>query len=100
MIKKAASLILAITVIFGVIGVFPATAAKSSTDIAYPVDGGKIYFNPATGTITGYDGDIINLTIPEKMNGVAVTSIGVMAFYKCSALESVTMPSVTSIYCC
>ena len=72
MMKKAASLILAITVILGIIGAFPAMAA---TDIAYEVEGGNIYFNPETGTVTDCDYTVTSAVIPEKINGASVTSI-------------------------
>jgi len=50
-------------------------------------------------TITSCDpkptGDVI---IPDKIDGLSVTSIGNYAFYKCSGLTSVTLPSsLTSI---
>ena len=49
-------------------------------------------------TITKYNGDGGNVTIPAQINGKPVTSIGVIAFYGCTSLTSVTIPnSVTSI---
>lgn len=99
MLKKTTGLALALIMVLSVIGAFPAMA-KSDTDIAYPVEGGNIYFDPTTGTITDCDDTVISAEIPEKISGIAVTSIRESAFYKCDALESVTIPSVTSISCC
>ena len=51
-------------------------------------------------TITGAPdtGMAGKLVIPDKIDGLPVTSIGTYAFYKCTRLTSVTIPnSVTSI---
>ncbi|WP_278247491.1 leucine-rich repeat protein, partial [Clostridium beijerinckii] len=48
--------------------------------------------------ITGYTGTNTDVTIPSKINGKNVTSIGNRAFYYCSVLKSITIPEgVTSI---
>ena len=93
-----------------VIGLLPqsilSVSAYSSTDIAYAVEGGNIYFDAATGTITDCDDTVTAADIPTEIDGVAVTSIGASAFESCTMLESTTIPeSVTSIgdrgfYCC
>ena len=49
-------------------------------------------------TITGYTGPGGDVTIPDTINGLPVTSIGDGAFSSCTRLTSVTIPnSVTSI---
>jgi hypothetical protein len=49
-------------------------------------------------TITGYTGPGGDVTIPDTINGLPVTSIGDSAFSNCTNLTSVSIPkSVTSI---
>ena len=48
--------------------------------------------------IAKYTGNETNVTIPETIEGKKVTSIGAYAFYECSSLKEITIPSgVTSI---
>ena len=76
-------------------------SAYSDTDIAYPVEGGNIYFAKTTGTITDCDESVTKVDIPSEIDGVAVKIIGDYAFYNCDSLYSVTIPSgVTSISNC
>lgn len=56
------------------------------------------YFDPTTGTITGYVESDTVVVIPSKINGVTVETIGHTAFER-SAVTSVTIPdSVTAIH--
>lgn len=56
------------------------------------------YFDPTTGTITGYVESDTVVVIPSKINGVTVETIGHGAFER-SAVTSVTIPdSVTAIH--
>ena len=77
----------------------------SISALAYDVEVDGIYYHisETTATVTSgekkYSGDIV---IPESItynnSKYSVTSIGVNAFYECSSLTSVTIPtSVTSI---
>lgn len=67
-------------------------------DTKYQVEGGYIYFDSSTGTITDADTSITSAIIPEKINGVSVISIGKYAFSSCESLTNITIPnSVTSI---
>ena len=66
-------------------------SAYSSGDYEYTVSNNK-------ATITRYYGRSGSVTIPSKIGGYTVTSIGSYAFSYCSSLTSVTIPdSVTSI---
>ena len=93
--KRILSLLL---VLLMVVSLVPTAAlAKSSTDIAYPVTGGNIYFDKAKGTITDCDKSVTEAVIPTEIEGITVTSIG-CAFHSCTSLASVMIPnSVTSI---
>ncbi len=74
-----------------------AAYATESTDIAYAVVGGNIYYN-AEGVITKCDVSVTDAVIPSEINGVKITSIGKRAFEWCRRLASVTIPdSVTKI---
>ena len=46
--------------------------------------------NEGAITITGYLGPGGDVTIPDTMDGLPVTSVGDLAFYKCSNLATVT----------
>ena len=77
------------------LSLLPGTAQAAL--ISYPVTGGIIEFDGATGEITGHFGEVTEAIIPDEINGVPVTSIG-DAFNGCSSLTNVTIPnSVTSI---
>ena len=54
--------------------------------------------NNGTITITGFTGSPGIVTIPDRINGLPVTSIGESAFTGCRGLASITIPSsVTTI---
>ena len=68
------------------------------TDTDYPVPGGAICFNKETGKITGFKGEITDVTIPREIEGVPVTAIASYAFMPNRTLTSVVIPeSVTTI---
>ena len=54
-------------------------------DFTYTTNNGAL-------TITGYNGSGGPIIIPNKINGLRVTSIGQYAFFNCSSLTSVTIP--------
>ena len=72
--------------------------SECNGNVKYAVDGGYITFDKKTGTITACDSTVTKANIPQKIEGVAVKSIGESAFRGCEALTSVTIPnSVTNI---
>ncbi|MBR6802846.1 MAG: leucine-rich repeat protein [Kiritimatiellae bacterium] len=74
------------------------TAVVDGITWTYQVSNGKaqIYKNASSPAIPSNTSGAI--TIPDKLGGYSVTSIGRSAFYNCSSLTSVTIPSsVTSI---
>ena len=44
--------------------------------VIYPVDGGNIYFEKASGTIVYCDDSIVSLSVPESIEGVPVVCLG------------------------
>ncbi len=97
--KRLLAFILCVATLFALLPTqAPQARAYSETDVAYPVEGGNIYFDKSTGTITGADITVTSSNIPAEIDGVAVTSIGDSAFRYCGSLMNVTIPdSVTSI---
>lgn len=72
--------------------------ALDNSSVAYPVEGGNIYFNEVLGEISGCDKTVTKVVIPEKINGVDVTAIGAYAFTNCNSLTEVTIPdNITKI---
>ena len=63
-----------------------ATTGTTSTGLEYEITGSSV-------TITGYTGNVKNLTIPGTINGYKVTQIGNAAFWDCDSLETVKLPT-------
>ena len=93
--RRLLSLVLTLALCLGM-----AVTAQAAS-ISYEVEGGKIYFNANTGTITGCDLSASRVDIPSEIYGVPVTAIGKGAFRSGltrAKLEQVTIPNtVTSI---
>ena len=86
--------LLLIIAAFAVMAVACAVAAGAETyeDFRYSV------LDDGTVAITAYNGSAEKVDIPEKIDGKSVTSIGNLAFYYCTSLKSITIPSdVTDI---
>lgn len=72
--------------------------AELAPRIAYPVEGGSIYFSKALGAVVDSDKSITSAAIPTEIDGIAVTRISAEAFKNCTQLTSVTIPeSITFI---
>ncbi len=57
-----------------------------------------IWFNKETGTVTGFEEGITELTLPANINGKKITTIGEGAFLECETLEKLVLPnSITKI---
>ena len=93
--KRVLSLLL---VLLMVVTLVPTAALADSDTVKYAVEGGNIYFDKATGTITDCDSSVTEAVIPEEIEGVEVEGIAIEAFSYCRNLTSVEIPnSVTSI---
>ena len=100
--KRLLSILLALSLALALLpGTALALSMKDDDDVAYPVTGGNIYFDKATGRVTGCDQTVTAADIPSEIEGVAVTAIEVWAFDHCRDLTSVTIPdSVTDLRHC
>lgn len=66
--------------------------AASETDVPYGVEGGNLYFDKESGTITDCDETVISATIPDRIDGIKISKIGDRAFIDCKNLVNVTIP--------
>lgn len=66
--------------------------ASEESDSAIYYEELKIWFDPATGTVTDADKDIAELNLPDTIDGVKVTEIGKLAFHNCEKLTEITLP--------
>ncbi len=65
-------------------------AVAQAQDFTYTTNNGTI-------TITGYIGPGGNVTIPITIEGLPVTAIGPKAFYSCTSLTNVAIPSTVTV---
>ena len=95
--KRVSSILLVLALLLCMLpaGIHSAQAA-SETEIPYAVEGGNIYFDPTTGTITSADFEITAAVIPAQIEGVDVVAIGEYAFDGISSLTSLTLPDSVS----
>ena len=92
--RKILCILLLAALVIGLLpqGTLPVSAYNEG-DIAYPVEGGNLYFDKETGTITDCDESVTKADIPAKIDGIAVAGIGDSAFSDCSSLTGVRLPS-------
>ena len=98
--RRILSILLLAALVIGLLpqGMLFVSAGGAEDSVVYPVEGGNLYFDEKTGTITSCNKTVTKADIPAEINGVPVTRIDTWAFSFCSALTTVTIPnSVTSI---
>lgn len=89
--KRIMSVFLAVIMVLGVITVAPFSAAGATYgDYEYTLE------DNFTCTITGYNGADANITIPSKIYGNKVTTIGSEVFRDNNNLVSVTIPNTVT----
>lgn len=66
-----------------------ANAATTSEGIEFEIE-------DSHAVITGYNGTATNIVIPEKLGGYNVTKIDDYAFFYCTALTKITIPSTVT----
>ena len=69
-----------------------AAEINDSSRITYNVEGGKLYFEPDTGTIAWAEGDMEELTIPDTINGTEVKLIGRWKLSGLKKLKKLNLP--------
>lgn len=85
--KKVVSVILSVSLIFGMFALFETNSfATDISDLSYDIDAQEV-------TITGYSGSVGDVVIPEIIEGYPVTKINQFAFYQNSDIKTVTIPS-------
>lgn len=67
----------------------------SDTEVSYPVEGGNIYFDTATGTVTKCDTSVKEAIIPDQINDIPVLSIASGVFWS-SSIEKVIIPDTVN----
>ena len=89
--KRILSLLLAAVLLLGLIPAAFAEEPAEPETIAYPVEGGNLYFDPAAQKIVKADQTITAAVIPAEINGVPVKEIYDCLFYYNTTLRSVTI---------
>lgn len=70
-----------------------AFAANDDNLVTYKVEGGNIYFDTSTGTVTKSDKSVTTANIPTQIANTNVQHIGIWSFQEDTALVSVQLPS-------
>ena len=101
--RRILSILLLAALVIGLLPLGIVSVSANDELIAYPVEGGNLYFDKmahtmGTGFLMSCDKNVTKAAIPAQIDGVAVTHIGESAFGACNKLTSVTIPdSVTNI---
>ena len=88
--RRMMSLLLAVLMLISLLPVGGLRAYAATME--YAVTGGRVLFEPQSGFIVGYSGDVTAVTIPEEINGAKVLGIGDGAFQGCYSLMEVRLP--------
>lgn len=70
-----------------------AFAANDDNIVTYDVEGGNIYFDTSTGTVTKSDKSVTTANIPAQIANTNVKHIGMWSFQENTDLVSVQLPS-------
>ena len=89
-LKKLVSFLMVFAMVWSIA---PPVAFAADGTVTYAVEGGNIYFDTKTGTITGCDNSVTSAVIPEQIQGITVTSIGHAAFCGCISLKTISLPA-------
>lgn len=75
----------------------PGQSDKHPNSVTYNVPGGRLYFDLDTCSVYWADGDMKEVTIPGKISGKKVKTIGRWAFSNCKKLKKVNLPKGRNI---
>ena len=75
----------------------PVQAGEHKNTTTFEVQGGKLYFDLDEGSIYWAEGDMKELTIPEKIDGKKVKTIGRWAFSKLDKLKRINLPKAQNV---
>lgn len=88
MVKRLLSLLLAALLLLGAAST---VFAENAPPVAFPVEGGNLYFDTETQTVIAADDGITAIDLPAEINGVAVRAIKSELFYGSATLRSVKL---------
>lgn len=96
MLKRFVSSALALCLVFGGAAMLPEGAVELGSQISASAESYGDYeytvLKDGTVEISKYNGKDTKVTIPSKINGKLVTSIGELSFGRCTNIKSVTIP--------
>lgn len=84
---RTLSVILTVFLLVGAIPIAEVSAVENTSDFEYYLK------DDNTATITSYEGNDVNVVIPEYIDGYPVTSIGHYTFFYKKSIESIYIPN-------
>ena len=91
-LKQVVSSLLVFAMVWSIAPI-TAFAANDDNIVTYAVEGGNIYFNTSTGTVTKSDKSVISANIPAQIANTNVQHIGIWSFQEDTDLVSVQLPN-------